>query len=67
MVVKMSGLYHIEDGRPAYYRKQGKHCFDFVNSRQLASDLTEQEADEVLEHDAYYLNMYGASKIEKED
>ena len=67
MFVKMTGLYQIDDGKPAYFRKPGVGCFDFVNDKAFASDLTEDEADNVLKHGAWYLKQFNAMKIEKED
>lgn len=55
-----------ENGRKAHYRKQGIYCFDFVNDKALATDLTEQEVSKILEHADYYLKQYGALKIGSE-
>ena len=44
MKVFIKNLYGIQDGKKAYYRKQGIGCFDFVNSIKFASDLTKEEA-----------------------
>lgn len=63
MKVYIKNLYGINDGRKAYYRKQGIGCFDFVNSKEFASDLTEEEANKVLAYGEWYKNQYKASEI----
>lgn len=67
MKVYLQDLYGINDGSKAYYRKQGLYCFDFVNSKKYASDLSEDEAKEILRYESYYTKMYGASKMEIEN
>ena len=62
MKVKMTGLYHLNDTRPAWYRKLGD-CFDFVNTEDAASELTKEEVDKVMEHKDWYMKMYGASEM----
>lgn len=63
MKVFIKNLYGFNDGRKAYYRKQGSGCFDFVNSKEYASDLTKEEADRVLAHGEWFKNQYKASEI----
>ncbi len=62
MKVYIKNLYGFNDGRKAYYRKQGL-CFDFVNSIEFASDLTEEEANKVLAHGEWYKDQYKANEI----
>ena len=62
MKVFIKNLYGINDGRKAYYRKQGD-CFDFVNSKEFASDLTEEEVAKVMNHAEWYKNQYKANEI----
>lgn len=62
MKVYIKNLYGFNDGKKAYYRKLGL-CFDFVNSKQFASDLTKEEAEKVLAHGEWYKKQYNASEI----
>lgn len=62
MRIAIVNLYGSQDGDKAYYRKLGL-CFDFVNNKNLASELTEKEAVNVLEHKDFYLKMFGAEKM----
>lgn len=55
--------YGIEDGWKMYYRKSGINCFDFVNSIEYASELTEEEVNEIMEYSEDYKKMYNASKM----
>ena len=48
MKVYIQNLYGIKDGRKSYYRKQGIGCFDFVNSKDFAYDLTKEETEKIL-------------------
>lgn len=63
MTVYIKNLYGIKNDRKSYYRKQGIYCFDFVNRKEFASDLTEDEVAKILEHSDYYKKMYGADEI----
>ena len=67
MKVYIKNLYGINDGRKAYYRKQGIGCFDFVNQKKFASDLTAEEVAKILAHSDFYTKMYGADIIETEE
>ena len=60
MKVFIENLYGINDGKKAYYRKLGL-CFDFVNSAQYASDLTESEVEKIMQHAEWYKAQYNAS------
>lgn len=65
MFVRMVNLYNKTwniQGHDAWYRKLGD-CFDFVNRKEFASDLTEEEARRVMEHADWFCNQYGAEKI----
>lgn len=62
MKVAIVNLYGIQDGRKAYYRKLGS-CFDFVNDKKNCSELTENEAVNILNHKDFYLEMYNAEKM----
>lgn len=59
MIVKMIGLYGLENQK-AYFRKVGKYCFDFVNDKKFASDLSKEEAEKVMENKDWYLKNYNA-------
>lgn len=63
MKVYIKNLYGINDGAKAYYRKQGSGCFDFVNSIEYASDLTESEVERIMNHAEWYKNQYKANEI----
>ena len=61
--IYIENLYGINDGRKAYYRKQGIGCFDFVNSKEYASALTEEETEEIMSYADWYKNQYKASAM----
>lgn len=61
--IYIENLYGIDDGRKAYFRKQGAGCFDFVNSREYASDLTKEEAEEIMSYASWYRSQYGANTM----
>ena len=63
MKVYIKNLYGINDGKKSYYRKQGIYCFDFVNRKDFASDLTEEECGEILSHGLWYKKQYNANEI----
>lgn len=67
MTVYIKNLYGIKNDRKAYYRKQGIGCFDFVNQKKFASNLAEEEVEEILAHSDYYTKMYGADEIGTEE
>ena len=67
MTVYIKNLYGINDGRKAYYRNQGIGCFDFVNQKKFASDLTKGEVAKIIEHSDFYKNMYKANEIGTEE
>lgn len=65
-VVKMTGLYHMNDTSPAYYRSRGD-CFEFTGC--LTSATICESADDPLLVRAMnskdvHLKQYGASKME---
>lgn len=62
MKVYIKNLYGIKDGRKAYYRKLGD-CFDFVNSIEFASDLTNGEVEKIMIHGEWYKDQFKASDI----
>ena len=51
-----------EDGSKAYFRKLGD-CFDFVNKKEFASDLSKEECDKIKDHDNWYCQAYDASHM----
>lgn len=59
MIIKMMGLYGL-DNTKAYFRNIGDGCFDFVNNKICASNLSSKEAEEVMKHKDWYLNAYKA-------
>lgn len=67
MKVFIKNLYGINDGRKAYYRKQGIGCFDFVNQKEFASDLTVDEAEQIMNHADWYKKQYNASEMTIEE
>lgn len=62
MYIAIKNLYDIEDEHKAWYRKLGL-CFDFVNDKKYATDLTEEEINGVLQYKEFYLNQYKASEM----
>lgn len=62
MYIAIKNLYGINDGMKAWYRKIG-HCFDFVADKGYATDLSEEETDNVLRYKDYYLGQYKASEM----
>ena len=66
MKVYIQNLYGIKDGRKSYYRKQGINCFDFVNSKDFASDLTKEETEKILNYAEWYMIQYNADTISVE-
>ena len=65
-VIKLVGLYNTNDYN-AYYRKQGKYCFDFVNSVQFASEfdsLYDETIESVMTYADQYLKMYNAKGLD---
>lgn len=65
MKVVIHNLYHIE-GEKSYYRKLGM-CFDFVNSADLATDLTDEECQRIAKSAEWYCDKYGAERLTIED
>jgi hypothetical protein len=67
--IAITNLYGIKDGDKAYYRKLGRHGFDFQWPKKLGSELTDEEVDDILKHKEYYLKQFGAEEmiVEKED
>lgn len=61
--IYIENLYGINDGRRAYYRRCGVGCFDFVNAKEYASDLTKEEATEIMSYADWYKNQYEASAM----
>ena len=67
MKVFIRNLYGINDGRKAYYKKQGIGCFGFVNQKEFASDLTEAEANEIMRHAEWYKKQHKANEMAIEE
>lgn len=61
--IYIENLYGINNGNRGYYRKSGDACFDFTNSKECASNLTEKEVEEIMKHADWYKNQYAASRI----
>lgn len=62
MYIKLENLYGIK-GLNAWYRKQGDGCFDFVNAKDHASYLTEEECEQTMKHKEWYLKQYNAERM----
>ena len=62
MYVRLDGMYGGMD-HSAYYRKQGSCCFDLVNDKRYASDLTEEEVSRVMEHAEWHKKQYDAQEV----
>ena len=63
MKVKMLGLYGM-NGTNAFFRKQGNYCFDFVSDEKLASDLSGEATQVILNGSDWYCKMFGADRLE---
>jgi len=63
MKIKMNGLYG-RDTINAWYQEVGTGCFQFVPTKDFASELTQEEADNVMEHADYYLKLYNAASMQ---
>ncbi len=61
MYIKMIGLYGFEDQK-AWFRKRGD-CFDFVTRKEFASDLTAEEAAQVMKYRKWYCDQYQAELL----
>ena len=57
MIIKMMGLYGF-DNTKAYFRNIGDGCFDFVNNKKYASDLSREEAEEIIDNPTQALEDY---------
>lgn len=51
------------DGSMSYYRKQGIYCFDFVWEKDLASDLTIEECEQITANADTMCKLYGADEL----
>lgn len=61
MVVKMINLYNMK-GIDCFFQKIGD-CFNFTPSREFASELTEEEAKEIVSHKNFYTDIYNAEDM----
>ena len=64
MYIKIIGLYGIPDHK-AWFRKLGD-CFDFVNRKEFASNLTREETETVMAYSDWYCNQYDAEMMVRE-
>lgn len=62
MNIVIHNLHGLNNGNKAYYRKLGD-CFDFVSDKKLATDLTQQECEEIISHKEWYCEQYNASDM----
>lgn len=70
MFVKSVGMYHLDENDPkysSYWQKIGDCCFQFTSNKSNASNLTQEEVDNILKYKNHYCSMYGASKMIVED
>ena len=66
MFIKILGMYHQDENDEryaSYWQKVGDSCFQFTNNKSKATDLTQEEVDNILQYKRHYCNMYGASKL----
>lgn len=61
--IYIENCYGINNGNRAYYRKSGDSCFDFTNSKEYASNLTEKEVEEIMQYAEWYKKQYAANRI----
>lgn len=70
MFVKLLGLYHLDENDPknsSYWQKLGDYAFQFTPNKANASNLTQEEVDNILKYKDHYCRMYGASKMVVEE
>lgn len=60
MFIYIQNLYGANDGKKAYYRKI-HDCFDFVSSKDKASQLSKEEAEKIMSYAKSYKSQYNAS------
>lgn len=66
MYIKFVGLYHLDKNDPkywSYYQKIGQYCFQLTPNKENASNLTQQEVDNIFKYKRHYCQMYGASDM----
>lgn len=63
MIIAIHNLYGIKDGNKAYFRRNGKYCFDFVGKKEYASELTENERQMIMAYKDWYLYQFNASHM----
>ena len=61
MKIKMINLYGIDD--VAWYQKVGKYCFQMVAFEDQASELTLEEAEDILKDKDWYCMQYNAEDM----
>jgi hypothetical protein len=57
----------ITNGIKSYYQKVGDGCFNFTYIKEFASELTEKEAIEVINHSVQFCKLYGATELRIEE
>ena len=65
-VIKLMGLYQT-DNINAYYREQGKYCFDFVRSIEFATKFDSKDEETIVRfqrNSDWYLHQYKAKNYE---
>lgn len=62
MYLALHNLYGMKSDRKSWYRKNGD-CFDFVNDKSFATDMTPEECKRVKRHEIYYCLQYNASHM----
>lgn len=53
----------VNHGVKSYYQKVGDGCFNFTYIKELASELTEKEVQEVIGYSIQFLKLYGAKEL----
>ena len=59
MYIKIVGLYGMENQK-GYFGNVGDGCFDFVRDKKYASDLSNEEVEDIMKDKDWYLKNYGA-------
>lgn len=61
MYLKLVGLYGLDDC-VAWFRQLGL-CYDFVNDKKYASELTPEYAERIISSKDYYIKQYNAKDL----
>lgn len=66
MYIKLLGLYHLDEKDPrneSYWQSLGDAAFQFTPNKNNATNLTQEQVDDILKYKRHYCRLYGASKM----